>query len=204
MFTAECVKASPLKSHAKQRFNGAAVVHRGMLAGRPAHRQQASAASMGPRLFTAECAEEFAVDEQGVTLLQWGRGYSPRNARFLWARITGGPKASMGPRLFTAECSSANSTRRALPRLQWGRGCSPRNAAADTRETACHYVASMGPRLFTAECIVNTGASLTLGTRFNGAAVVHRGMQPIGAIFFATSNMLQWGRGCSPRNACKG
>ena len=155
------------------RFNGAAGVH-------PRRR--------GSRYHALGC----------VSALQWGRGSSPAETRWVTLQQQRGTRASMGPREFTrgdqflflganidvmlqwgrgsspAETPGRRSGPTPRRSLQWGRGSSPAETTSQRRRPRRSGRASMGPREFT------------------------RGDPAISAFVKRRPSMLQWGRGSSP------
>ena len=132
-------------------------------------------ASMGPRLFTAE---EYASVRRYVGVAAASMGPRLFTAEEHKGQCEGHKesRASMGPRLFTAEESTARTTFGPVPVLQWGRGCSPRKRWR-------HAARRPSPSRFNGAAVVHRGRAGTRSTLcrsstgFNGAAVVHRGRE---------------------------
>jgi len=179
------------------RFNWAAVYHRGSALSLRTLKQQASAsigprsitadrevarpglllvaeASIGPRSITADRNPSFRIAFT-FTMLQLGRGLSPRIGGKGWGGSPAPLIASIGPRSITAD------------RLLFG-------------QSGGHLAgASIGPRSITADRGFESSAGKSTGWRFNWAAVYHRGSGSTWLTPFRLQKLLQLGRGLSPR-----
>ncbi len=131
-------------------FNGAAVCHRG--SGHPPGNtpRRSRLASMGPRSVTAD------------------RVYAARGYK-------AGDGASMGPRSVTADRFWPPVHFLARSPLQWGRGLSPRigicSASTEVAPSKLQWGRGLSPRIGTPM----RSHHQRCPTRFNGAAVCHRG-----------------------------